>query len=183
VGRTKPATGKNLASARVVPLVTENGGLLTASYGGAVRYFVPWFRVSRHNSADGSPIGCCIATGLKGPKRKENEMPLPKMGTAEVFPVGGADPDLQAFAKEAITDGRIRTLPESAESKTFLAQLRGLTDEANRKLKTRLTNGVYYFQVLKEAPVRRKGSRRENGNGTATPTVAAPPATVPTATK
>jgi hypothetical protein len=104
-------------------------------------------------------------------------MPLPKMGTVETFPIGGADPELQAFAKEAINDGRIRTLPESAESKTFLAQLRGLTDEANRKLKTRLTNGVYYFQVLKEAPARRKGSRRENGNGT----VAAPPATAPPA--
>jgi hypothetical protein len=103
------------------------------------------------------------------------------MGTVETFPVGGADPDMQAFAKEAIADGRIRTLPENAESKTFLAQLRGLTDDANRKLKTRLTNGVYYFQVLKEAPTRRKGSRRAASNGAATPTGAAPVATPPVA--
>lgn len=106
-------------------------------------------------------------------------MPLPQMGTAEVFPTGGADPETQAFAKEAINDGKIRTLPDNQESKTFLAQLRGLTDEANRKLKTRVTNGTIYFQVLKEAPKRRNGSRRAtNGTGT-TPTATAPVATDP----
>lgn len=105
-------------------------------------------------------------------------MPLPQMGTAEVFPTGGADPETQAFAKEAINDGKIRTLPDNAESKAFLAQLRGLTDEANRKLKTRVTNGTIYFQVLKEAPKRRTGSRRnQNGSTASTPTPAATPAT------
>jgi hypothetical protein len=108
-------------------------------------------------------------------------MPLPQMGTAETFPVGGADPETQAFAKEAIADGKIRTLPDNAESKTFLAQLRGLTDEANRKLKTRVTNGTIYFQVLKEAPKRRIGSRRAE-NGAATPAPDAAKAPTPTAT-
>jgi hypothetical protein len=103
-------------------------------------------------------------------------MPLPQMGTADVFPVAGADPDMLAFAKQAITDGKIRTLPEGEETKTFLAQLRGQTDLANKKLKTRIVNKVVYFQVLNEAPKRRDGSRRTNG---AAPT--APPATAPTA--
>lgn len=96
-------------------------------------------------------------------------MPLPKMGTAETFPTGGADPEMQSFAKEAISDGKIRTLPDNPESKAFIAQLRSLTDEADRKLKTRVTNGVLYFQVLKEAPKRRENSRRAtNGNAPAT---------------
>lgn len=108
-------------------------------------------------------------------------MPLPQMGTAETFPVGGADPETQAFAKEAIADGKIRTLPENTESKAFLAQLRGLTDDANRKLKTRVTNGTIYFQVLKEAPKRRQGSRRNGQTATAPAATATAPANPATA--